>query len=237
VKHIPVEGSDDEGEKEDKKLEDEVKLNISSKTQNCKNSIEEAESKTDLNQIKSKVSSMIQSTKRNIEENITEKEIKLFMELINKQKVFRIADNMEFKKFFTEFVKKSKSKKENSFSISKIQVEKLKVYNHINGSKHIGRKQLLTLNLIKYFKTLEEKGIEEKLIIPETFVIKGETEDKDICSCLEKIEPYPEKSMWIIKPGEFSNRGVGIEIAPKKSDIRNIVKEMLSSEKKNCVLV
>jgi hypothetical protein len=56
-------------------------------------------------------------------------------------------------------------------------------------------------------------------------------------NCISAIESFPEKSMWIIKPGEFSNRGKGIQIAMVKSEIEEIVLGMLNPSKNNCILV
>lgn len=163
-----------------------------------------------------------------------EAEIKTLINQIKNQNVFRVSEGLQFDQLLKETFQGELNKK---LKISTICADKLKIYNHINGSKHVGRKQLLTINVTNYFNKLKSENTLENGIIPETFIIKGESHESDLKSCLEGISSYAENSMWIIKPGEFSNRGKGIQIAMSKAEIKEIVEDMFNPEKNNCILV
>lgn len=96
---------------------------------------------------------------------------------------------------------------------------------------------MLTINVVEHLEKLRKCGENPKMIIPETYIIKGDTHESDLEDCMHRISPHPENSMWIIKPGEFSNRGKGIQIAMQKSEITGIVNTMYNPDKKNCILV
>jgi hypothetical protein len=40
-----------------------------------------------------------------------------------------------------------------------------------------------------------------------------------------KISKEEGKNIWIIKPGEYTNRGIGITVAKELNDIKNIIKK------------
>lgn len=112
---------------------------------------------------------------------------------------------MDFKEFLSSCTSRS-----STFQLSSLKSKNIKLYNHIYGSKHIGRKHLLTINVVEHLRKLRERGVDSKMIVPETYIIKGDTHEMDLESCISSIASHPENSMWIIKPGEFSNRGKGI---------------------------
>jgi hypothetical protein len=110
--------------------------------------------------------------------------------MIKNQKVFRVSPEINFESLLSQLLSPKLE-----ISLSMINARNLKLYNHIDGSKHIGRKQLLTINVVEYFKKLNEEGKQEKLIIPETFIIKGETNETDMKNCIEGIQSYDENTM------------------------------------------
>ena len=116
---------------------------------------------------------------------------------------------------------------------------KLFLFNHIKGMKHIGRKQLLTSNVYHHCKSLGT--ITPERVIPETFLINQESSSQDIASCLDKIQASLDsgdfKGPWIIKPGEFSNRGKGIKMAYKVDEIEGLVIDMLENRKGSVAMV
>lgn len=42
--------------------------------------------------------------------------------------------------------------------------------------------------------------------------------------------------MWIIKPGENTNRGQGIQVAKEFSEIKRIIEESTRSKKRTCII-
>ena len=43
-------------------------------------------------------------------------------------------------------------------------------------------------------------------------------------------------NIWILKPGENTNRGVGIQVAKDMHDIETIIEESTKSKKRTCIL-
>jgi tubulin--tyrosine ligase len=46
----------------------------------------------------------------------------------------------------------------------------------------------------------------------------------------------PPKNIWIIKPGENTNRGVGIQVAKEFNEIRDIIVDSTTSNKRTCIV-
>jgi tubulin--tyrosine ligase len=74
--------------------------------------------------------------------------------------------------------------------------------------------------LIRYY---DSKGISPNRTIPRTFFIRSQ-EDGDFCRFEEELRREKEaglRSIWIVKPGENSNRGRGIFIIQELKELRN----------------
>ena len=133
---------------------------------------------------------------------------------------------------FTQLTSKKNS--ENS-KISRIKSSNLRLTNHIKGMKNITRKQLLTQNVYKFASNTLKK--DPFSIIPKTYFIKEETTETDVEAMLEDIEATESfENPWIIKPGEFSNRGCGIKMGFGKDEIRRLTLE-LSEKRKGAVIL
>lgn len=74
--------------------------------------------------------------------------------------------------------------------------------------------------------------------LPITFHVKSGLEDPEF----HKFKAYfneesGEKSnIWIIKPGENTNRGHGISVSKDYNEITNIIEESTSSKKRTCIV-
>lgn len=123
-----------------------------------------------------------------------------------------------------------------NFPTSSISVSKLNLFNHVQGVKHLGRKQLMTIHISNHCK---EKGIKLDSIVPKTFLINTKTCESDLMDCIQGIkkDSHQFSIPWIIKPGEFSNRGKGIEMAFSEEEIEPKVRKLLENRKGNVVLV
>ncbi len=63
-------------------------------------------------------------------------------------------------------------------------------------------------------------------IVPKTFIISNGTADSEfnrMLECFHERKGLKKANFWILKPGEFSNRGHGIECTNKLEDIRKRV--------------
>lgn len=97
-------------------------------------------------------------------------------------------------------------------------------------------KRLLGLNIAAYIK---KNKLELSSIFPKTFYIgKGDYTEKEgdpdynknesLEEVIEEIESkYSFNEPWIIKPGEMTNRGIGIKMAFGKEDMQTKVSKMM----------
>jgi hypothetical protein len=46
----------------------------------------------------------------------------------------------------------------------------------------------------------------------------------------------PPKNIWIIKPGENTNRGVGIQVAQKFDEIKDIIQDSTTGNRRTCIV-
>ncbi|CAD8097268.1 unnamed protein product [Paramecium sonneborni] len=96
----------------------------------------------------------------------------------------------------------------------------IKIHNHIDKNYHLGNKKAMYHNLKKYYE-LTKQDLNQ--IIPKTFHIQKGARDKTYLQFLEFYKKQPKGSTWIIKPGEFTNRGTGITVCQTLSEINKIV--------------
>ena len=90
---------------------------------------------------------------------------------------------------------------------------------------HLSNKKAIYYNMKQYYEVTKQNPWE---FIPLTFHIKEGVNDKEYAKFLEvfhgntpmssfgPVEKYG-KSVWIVKPGENTNRGCGIQVAKELS--------------------
>lgn len=101
----------------------------------------------------------------------------------------------------------------------------LKMHNHLQSNFYIGNKKALFYNLKRY---LELKGEDPFRILPLTFHIAKGTEDPEYLRFTKYYEMIEEekktkkhiRNIWIVKPGENTNRGNGITVCYGLDDIK-----------------
>lgn len=72
--------------------------------------------------------------------------------------------------------------------------------------------------------------------LPVTFHIKTGLDDPEWAKFQHYYESNKDKqNIWIIKPGENTNRGQGIQVAKDFSEIKNIISESTRSNKRTCI--
>jgi hypothetical protein len=72
--------------------------------------------------------------------------------------------------------------------------------------------------------------------IPLTFLVTGDIHDsgfKEFRQFYEHLKEKNQNNQWILKPGEFTNRGKGIKICQKLEDIEKYVQ----SNKRACYII
>jgi hypothetical protein len=99
-----------------------------------------------------------------------------------------------------------------------------KLYARIEDNFHLANKKGLLLNMQEYYR-LKGKCIFKSHVFPQTFLIKNGYSDEEYYRLKEYIMDNPE-SVWIVKPGENSNRGTGIQMCSDLTDIDKLIEEI-----------
>lgn len=140
-----------------------------------------------------------------------------------------------------ELVKSSKK----GHNLTVLDPTKVKIYNRMECNYHLSNKKALFYNMRAYYEAIKENPYD---YLPLTFHIKSGTEDKEYAKFLEyynsrdkevqeiekqiseadsnekkALQSKRIKNIWIIKPGENTNRGHGIRVASEISEIEQIL--------------
>ena len=122
--------------------------------------------------------------------------------------------------------------------------QSLKIHNHLELNYHLGSKKALFYNMRAYFEALKENVFN---YLPLTFHIQKGLQDEEYSKFLDFYNKYNEeiteiekqfleeedqekknaikrkKNIWIIKPGELTNRGKGITICNDLNSINTVL--------------
>jgi hypothetical protein len=159
-------------------------------------------------------------------------------------KLKRINSDSASRKLNTpESLSRSEKKSSLANNLSKadqdpMDTENTIICNHVEGHAHLSNKKALFYNIKNYYQSINEDPFK---FIPLTFHIKENLEDKEFDRFVEEFERldtqdrekaeamWQEKkkkakptNIWIIKPGENTNRGSGIRVCNTLEQIRNI---------------
>jgi len=113
-----------------------------------------------------------------------------------------------------------------------------KISNHFEYHYHISNKKAMFINMRNYYKTYGQDPFE---VLPLTFHIRKGIDDPEFASFIEYYNSFKSshnskaRNIWIIKPGEYSNRGCGISVAEDIFTIRVMV-EQARAEGHTCIL-
>lgn len=104
------------------------------------------------------------------------------------------------------------------------------MHNHLECNYFIGNKKALFYNLKQYYDLLGKNVFD---IIPLTYHIKHGTTDPQYEAFTKEFKRLAKertakkelKNVWIVKPGELSNRGQGITVIDEIYELNNILKK------------
>ena len=100
--------------------------------------------------------------------------------------------------------------------------ERVRIYNRLDCNFHLSNKKALFVNMNSYYRALGLDPFE--VAIPLTFHIKSGANDPEFLKFLNFYKNYEQskenQNIWIIKPGENTNRGVGIQVAQSLPEIK-----------------
>ncbi|KAL4442818.1 hypothetical protein ABPG74_010707 [Tetrahymena malaccensis] len=103
---------------------------------------------------------------------------------------------------------------------------KQKMHNHMEYNFHLANKKALFYNMRQYYN-LTNKNVFDYL--PTTFHIQSGLNDPEFTNFVNYYNKFEQenpkrKNVWIIKPGESSNRGNGIQVAGDVNSVRDIIR-------------
>jgi hypothetical protein len=101
----------------------------------------------------------------------------------------------------------------------------VKLTSRLEHNYQISNKKALFQNLREYL------GDKVFTFVPQTFHITDGPSDPKFAE-FERFREESGKNIWIIKPGENSNRGSGISVSDDLSKIREIVSKKVSKKSK-----
>ena len=106
-------------------------------------------------------------------------------------------------------------------------------YNKLEDNYQLTNKKNLFLNMNKYYKSLGQDPFEN---IPLTFLITDDPNDTSFETfkvLFSRIKSKKKNNQWILKPGEHTNRGIGIKISDNIAEIERYVK---SKKRKSSII-
>ena len=115
-----------------------------------------------------------------------------------------VNSKSNIEKSFTSFKQITKSDENESI---------IKICNHLEGNTQLGNKKAMFHNMKRYYESL---GKDPFKVMPMTFHIKNGKEDEEYEEFVKSFHIFEKttcQNVWIIKPGENSNRGMGISLA------------------------
>lgn len=94
------------------------------------------------------------------------------------------------------------------------------MYNRLENNFHLANKKALFMNMCLYYRKLGLDPFE--VALPVTFHIKSQVDPEytRFTEYFYKKLRQGTSNVWIIKPGENSNRGCGIEVANTIENIK-----------------
>lgn len=111
----------------------------------------------------------------------------------------------------------------------------MKIYNKLEDNYHLSNKKALFLNMRFFYEAIGEDPF---VALPMTFHVKSGLQDPEFI----KFKSYydagsaEKNNIWIIKPGENTNRGQGISVSKDYSEIKGLVEESTRSKKRTCIV-
>lgn len=107
------------------------------------------------------------------------------------------------------------------------ELPKVLMHNHLQGNFNLSNKKALFYNMVNY---CELQDIDPFQIIPLTYHItcKKELDEDYQYQAFQKkyaqlSQDLQSKNIWIVKPGENTNRGTGIRVSDNLEEIRGMV--------------
>lgn len=114
--------------------------------------------------------------------------------------------------------------------MSPLKPQPLRMYGKLENNYHLSNKKALFANMKLYYEAI---GMDPFDVLPLTFHIKNGLDDLEFRefrnTYLEFSKNSSFKNVWIVKPGENTNRGHGIEVCCSLKEVEAILRNCNSS--------
>ena len=140
---------------------------------------------------------------------------------VQTSKKMTIKKSQEFEKQGYSLITKSKFFNSLSSAVS-LDMVTLRMHNRLEYNKHLVSKKRLFSNLKKFY---EQSGLDPFDYIPLTYHIKS-LSDENFSKFKSEFNEIQEKfteKVWIVKPGENTNRGKGIKVCNSIENIEEFI--------------
>lgn len=153
-------------------------------------------------------------------------------------RLFKIVDRNLVAEVFHNLIKNGE--------VSMLQRESISIANHVKDLKSISRKNLLYLTLKQYLEDHPEESDYslsyeqgKKSLIPQTYLLWGDTFDQDLETMVKSKynQDLDFVNPLIIKPGQNSNRGIGISMAFTMTEAIALCKITIEKRKSFCSVI
>jgi tubulin--tyrosine ligase len=94
------------------------------------------------------------------------------------------------------------------------------MYGKVENNFHLSNKKALFANMKLYYEALNQDPFE---VLPLTFHIKNGITDPEFLDFKKTFTEFSKnpafKNVWIVKPGENTNRGYGIQVVSSLTEV------------------
>ncbi len=117
----------------------------------------------------------------------------------------------------------------------KLEQYPIKIYNKLEDNYHLSNKKALFLNMRFFYEAF---GADPFDALPMTFHVKSGLQDPEFVKFKQYYDAGAgeKNNIWIIKPGENTNRGQGISVSKDYPEIKALVEESTRSKKRTCIV-
>ena len=98
---------------------------------------------------------------------------------------------------------------------------------------HLSNKKAFFMNMKFFYEAVGKNPFDA---LPVTFHIKSGLDDPEFQRFTQFFGEAQDKNIWIIKPGENTNRGVGISVSKDYNEITSLIEESTRSKKRTCIV-
>ena len=103
------------------------------------------------------------------------------------------------------------------YPLDKTSCKTLKFYNKLENNGELASKKKLFLNMLEFYQS---KNLVPFEFIPETYYVKEGVQDQ----ALTQLRKSPQR-IWIVKPGEATNRGNGITVCDSYDKVSETIQK------------